>query len=364
MKKLQNILLLITALAVVMVAAIQRDGKILGKQVSDLFQTDTLQSVSKDVLTTLPDGTLIVNTTQLGKNIEGYAGAVPLEIHLKEDKVQKIVALPNEETPSFFDEAKVIFKQWEGKRIDEAMQAEVDAVSGATYTSEAIIKNVQKGLRYATQTIQKKQDSTIYEWNFKNIAALVVVLMAALIPLFWRNRHFRTLQLLLNVAVLGFWCGTFLSWTTFVHYVSNGMSFWASLVPIVMLITAFVYPLLGKKNYYCTHVCPCGSIQDLAAKANKKKWAIPPTIIKLLEGVRIVLFFVLMALMLAGVWTDWVDYEVFSAFVFQAASAVVLLMGVVVLALSFFVARPYCRFVCPTGTFLKLTEGGRKRRKQ
>ena len=53
------------------------------------------------------------------------------------------------------------------------------------------------------------------------------------------------------------------------------------------------------------------------------------------------------------------DYEVFSAFVFQTASAFVLVLGIVVVVLSLFVPRPYCRFVCPTGTLLRLAENRR-----
>ena len=48
--------------------------------------------------------------------------------------------------------------------------------------------------------------------------------------------------------------------------------------------------------------------------------------------------------------------EVFSAFIFQTASVFVLALGGVFLLLSFFVARPYCRFVCPTGTLFKIAE--------
>ena len=82
----------------------------------------------------------------------------------------------------------------------------------------------------------------------KTISALIVVLLAAIVPLFYRNKHYRTVQLLLNVVVLGFGCGTFLSWSMFVNFVSSGINFWASLVPIIMLTTAFIYPLFGKKK--------------------------------------------------------------------------------------------------------------------
>ncbi len=101
------------------------------------------------------NGTLIVNTTPLCKNVIGFNGTTPVEIYIKNGKVQKIVALPNEETPSFFQRAAVILKSWEGKKVSDAAKLKVDAVSGATYSSNALIQNVQTGLNYAQQNAKR-----------------------------------------------------------------------------------------------------------------------------------------------------------------------------------------------------------------
>ena len=178
--------------------------------------------------------------------------------------------------------------------------------------------------------------------------------MAAIIPLFVKNKRYRVFQLLLNFVVLGLWGGTFISWSVLVGFMSGGINVWISLIPIVMLITAFVYPLFGKKNYYCTHVCPLGSVQELAGMANHNKWKMSKQTTLYLEHFRKVLFWVLMLLMLAGVWSQWMDYELFVAFVFNSAAWVIILIAVVFILLSFFVQRPYCRFVCPMGSLLKL----------
>ena len=105
----------------------------------------------------------------------------------------------------------------------------------------------------------------------KTIIGFIVVLMAAIIPLFVKNKRYRVFQLLLNFVVLGLWGGTFISWSVLVGFMSGGMNVWISLIPIIMLITAFIYPLFGKKNYYCTHVCPLGSVQELAGMTNHNK---------------------------------------------------------------------------------------------
>ena len=193
----------------------------------------------------------------------------------------------------------------------------------------------------------------------KTIAGLIVVLMAAIVPLFYRGKRYRTAQLVLNVVVLGLWGGTFLNWSMFVAYFSGGINVWISLVPIVMLVTAFIYPLFGKKNYYCTHICPFGSLQELAGRPMKRKWKLGSTTVKWLGRFRQALFATLMVLMLTGTGFEWMDYELFSAFIFRSAATVVIVLAIVFVVLSVFVTRPYCRFVCPTGTLFKLAEGNK-----
>ena len=44
-------------------------------------------------------GVYVVNTTTLAADVEGYVGATPLKIYIKKNKVLRIEALKNEETP-------------------------------------------------------------------------------------------------------------------------------------------------------------------------------------------------------------------------------------------------------------------------
>ncbi len=64
----------------------------------------------------------------------------------------------------------------------------------------------------------------------------------------------------------------------------------------------------------------------------------------------------LMLLMITGVWFDWMDYEPFSAFLFTTASPIVIGVALAFVALSVFIPRPYCRFVCPTGCLFRLAQ--------
>ena len=60
--------------------------------------------------------------------------------------------------------------------------------------------------------------------------------------------------------------------------------------------------------------------------------------------------------MWCGTGFDIMNYEVFSAFMFKQASLAVMILAVVFLILSIFINRPYCRYICPTGALLKLSQ--------
>ena len=80
----------------------------------------------------------------------GYNGPTPVLITLKEGKVAKVQALTNQESPGYFEllvEEK-LFDRWNGLTAADAAALEVDIVSGATYSSDAIIHNVRTGLIY------------------------------------------------------------------------------------------------------------------------------------------------------------------------------------------------------------------------
>ena len=100
-----------------------------------------------------PKQSFVVNTETIGKEVMGYAGTTPLEIHVKDGRIEKIVALPNAETPGFFQRVldSPIFTSLTGKTIEEASEVQLDAVSGATWSSKAVIENIRLGLKEASR---------------------------------------------------------------------------------------------------------------------------------------------------------------------------------------------------------------------
>ena len=365
-----RLLSLVVVMLVLSAAAILRDGRIFGHDLRQTHAAVVSVAQGSDTLSVQPDGTFVVNTRVLAKDVQGYGGPVPLKIHIDKDgRLTAIEAEPNAESPSFFDRAKELFSRWQGKTIDEAMAEDVDAVSGATFSSKAIIRNVQRGLAYAKQhgladggkgAQKESAERTVATgWTLGSIVALIAVLLGAVVPLFTNNRRLHLVQLVVDVVVLGLWTGTFVSYTLFLRLFAGGVSLSAIgtlAAPLLMLIVALLYPLAGRSGHYCAHVCPFGSAQELAGKLSRRKLRITPRMLRVLTALRNLLWGVLMALLLTGTCTAWIDYELFTAFIYSSASVWVIVLAMLFLVLSVWVPRPYCRFVCPTGALMKSVE--------
>lgn len=116
----------------------------------------TSQTTNTPILTKQKDIT-VINTTDLASDIEGYAGCTPVKVYIQGGKVLRVEALENEETPKYFDMVeKGLMKKWNGKTVAAAEKLKVDAVTGATVSSDAVIENVRRGISYYIYENKKK----------------------------------------------------------------------------------------------------------------------------------------------------------------------------------------------------------------
>jgi electron transport complex protein RnfG len=103
----------------------------------------------KDNVMVKEDGAYVINTTELGKDVDGYVGPTPLKVYIRKNKIEKIEFLPNQETPKYWNACKKhMLNKWDGMKVSEAKTAEVDGRTGATFSSDAVKKNVKLAIEY------------------------------------------------------------------------------------------------------------------------------------------------------------------------------------------------------------------------
>ncbi len=81
--------------------------------------------------------------------IKGYAGETPVLIALNSKQViTGVYLLANSETPKYAQHVQEsgFYNNWNGLTVKKAKKKQVDTVSGATFTSRAVIQSVQAAL--------------------------------------------------------------------------------------------------------------------------------------------------------------------------------------------------------------------------
>ncbi len=351
---------LLTCLMLLAAFAASRGGRVLGRE---------LHGGAKETSAGVPRPAFsgdwknaVVDTSALPSQAMGFGGPVPVRAVFAGGRIASVEPmLPNDETPMFFGmlEASGFWSRWRGLDAAEAVAEPVDAVTGATYSSEAAIASVRAAASaYLAGAGAAPAPRPEARTPAGAIAASLALLAAAVAPLLSKSRRLRTLLLVADVVAVGFVGGAFLSFARLSGWAGNGLprDFSGAAPAALALAMAFLYPLFGRKSHYCLHACPFGAAQELAGRIPARKFRIPPGALRALTFFRRALWAVLVTLGWLGVSDAWLGLELFGAFSPKSAPAPVIAVALATLALSAFVNRPYCRFACPTGTLLKLSE--------
>lgn len=127
----------------------QVKNKIAALAVGALLTTSLVfaTTATDNVMYKQADGTYVINTTSLTPKVKGFKGATPVKVYIKGNKVVKVEALKNQETPKYFNlVAQKMLPKYTGTKITKT--ANIDGVTGATYSSKAIKANVEAAIKY------------------------------------------------------------------------------------------------------------------------------------------------------------------------------------------------------------------------
>lgn len=353
MKVLTIIVQLLTCSLLILAIAINKDKKVFGIALNKDAPTE--ETVNE---WTTVDGMRVINTQHIAKDVWGFGGNVPINVYLRSNRIDHIELLPNSESPDYIATVtgSGLLSSWNGLTPQEVGSRQVDAVSGATLSSGAIIQSVRLAMAYAEGNEAPATNTGLNRKDIRLWCVLAVVASGLIVPLVHKSKRYRTAQLVLNLIVLGCWSGSFISLSLLVNFFANGVNVWVSLVPLLLLAAAFIYPLFGKNYHYCMWLCPMGSCQELIGKMVPYKIKISPKTVQRLNTFREMLWLTIMAVMWLGVGFELLNYELFSAFMFRQASIPIIVAALVFALLSGVIQRPYCRFVCPTGSLIKYAQ--------
>ena len=122
------------------------------------------------------------------------------------------------------------------------------------------------------------------------------------------------------------------------------------LTALLFFVIPIIYTLFFGRTF-CAGICPLGALQDIVAFR-------PMSIKAWLEKALGIIPFIYLALafLYAATGTDFVicRYDPFVGFYRMDASFAMFIIGGLFLLIGVFIARPYCRFLCPYGALLNI----------
>lgn len=299
----------------------------------------------------------VVASSPFTDDIVGFAGNIPLTIILDNDnRIIEVIVNENQETPHYLrnviDEG--LLESWNGLTPAEAVEKQVDAVSGATFSSRAIIKSVQKRM-----TVMSHQNTPKAKWDWSLFLRQICVLIVTALALvcFFNPKKTKTLRyftLFLSVCILGFWNNSLLSLALFFNWLANGVSLAVQIPILIIALVAILLPLFTKKSFYCAYLCPFGALQEFTGELVGEKVKVSAKAMQAILWIRKIILLAIIVVVAMGLGLDPAFVEPFSAFNWQSVGFGMSVFAIAILMLSVFIRKPWCNFLCPTGLLLEL----------
>ncbi|MBI5023521.1 MAG: FMN-binding protein [Candidatus Omnitrophica bacterium] len=321
-----------------------------------------------DIYQTRPDNPEVLaavafNTYDITPRIKGYAGPVKLLVAISTDgTIKDVRVLKHSETPSYVFTLDEFMAQFKGKNIADSFQLgkDIDGITRATMTSEAVARSVDKGAKAIGRQILEldvggpsgDRPKTL---SYIHIIVPLMLFIVAVGGVLGRNTFLRGLALLTGFVYLGLIKSTMVSVVQLVNigmlkfpdFVTNPL--WYCLVVMTLLSSV----ILGM--VYCGSICPFAGVQEVLFHLGRKlKWEELKFSHKVAGQARYVKFGILFVVLAASFIignSSAANVEVFLILFAAHASQAGWAFVVFILTLSVFHFRFWCKFLCPIGAF-------------
>ena len=303
---------------------------------------------------------IYIESTEIIKNIRGYAGDINIGVIINKDgSLASVHHISSKETESYLQKIKNagFYEQFEQVSLLNGRQ-EVDAVSGATLTTEAISKTVsaivQKGIpepidNYAetNNVVTFSVEALLNKIWILHVVVIFLMLLYGFQKFFKKSKKQVLILCALSVIYIGFFLNNSFTYISFIHpFVGTSVSSLVGLYSLMVLLGA-----IWGKNTYCKYVCPFGNIQVLLnhiSPIKKQKFFISN---KWIKRIRAAIAVILFAGILLGL-RSWSNFELFPDLFGLQVASLWFIVSVITVLTTMVYPMIWCRLLCPTGSIL------------
>lgn len=290
---------------------------------------------------------------------QGYGGDMVIGVLVDSlGSILDLKILSHQETPSFFKKVlgKGLVKQLFGVSYSDSFVwgEGIDYVSGATYTSEAIVECAKLGSRHIAENELGFEVPSEPEAGFSvgiPEVALILLYVFALLGVYTHFKYKKALRwftLIGGLILLGFWFSVPLTLSRINLFL---LGFWPDwhehLYWYILVFGFFLVLLITRKNIYCTWICPLGCIQDGLGFVGASKPRFSRKFNLVMLWVQRGMAWVAIVLALYFRNPVKLNYEIFGVSLSLTGATYLFIMTAVFFIASVFITRPWCNYLCP-----------------
>ncbi|MBF0331543.1 MAG: FMN-binding protein [Candidatus Omnitrophica bacterium] len=289
----------------------------------------------------------------------GYGGPIHMTMELTDNgTITSLQVTQHDETPSYVGRLEDFLARFIGKPRENQLilGRDIDAISGATITSDAITEGVRKERALILKTPQ--QEERIPALNIEYIILPLLLIVAATIAFCYRHNPLRWAVMIGSTFYFGIINHSMLSILQITQAglgkapdFSQNTLWWMFL--IIGILSAF---LIGR--VYCGSLCPFASIQEILFMFKSRRAdttpVITPVIDKYSRLIKYILLLILMSLALYLNSGAIANIEPFITLFAGHGSKLAWAFLAFMLVLAIFNYRFWCKYLCPVGALTGL----------
>ncbi|MDX2413550.1 MAG: 4Fe-4S binding protein [Bacteroidales bacterium] len=289
----------------------------------------------------------------------GYGGKMDVAILVDTSAhITDIEVIKHRETPSFLKkvEKKGLIKSLIGKKHSDSFSdgEDIVIVSGATYTSDALINSSRKGVRKIASNemnLPVPDDEPVhFSIDIPEIALILLYVIAffGIYSGFKYKNQLRWITMTGGLIILGFWFAVPLSLAKINSFLLGFWPSWHTELYWYILIFGFVITLIATgKNIYCTWICPVGCIQESLGVIGAAKPRFSKKINNVMKWISRTIAWLAIAMALYFRNPVKINYEIFGVSTSLTGATYLFAMTGIFFIASLFIKRPWCRYLCP-----------------
>ena len=307
----------------------------------------------------------IIGIVSVGEAV-GYGG--PMDVAVAINAGGEVIGysiVSHKETPSYLEKVLDSYFVEDLLGMDStdqfALGEDIDGISGATYTSGAIVEAVREETR---ENASKYYDFTVPEESTPKILfgiseiALIVLYAVGFFGhkgKFKYKKQTRWATMIIGMIVIGFIYNRPLTISYFNQLFLGYFPVWqTNLYWYLLLGGIFFVFTVDNKNPYCSWFCPFGAAQECLGAIGGAKPRSAGKFTYFLRWVQRGLAWAAIVIALIFRNPGITSFEVFGTlFDFTGTMLQFTMLGVIVIA-SLYILRPWCTYLCPMGPVMEL----------